>query len=107
MLRVVLDEQDHGRTITVDRSTEIRIALNENPTSGYRWQFDVSGDAMSATGPTYAPAAAGVGAGGTRILTLRAMQAGTVRVHARLQRDWERDAIQTYDMTITVSGAVA
>src|SRR6185369_14573607 len=55
-----LTERDNGAEITVHRTEEIIIALPENPTTGYRWAVEATGDALALTSADYAPAATAV-----------------------------------------------
>lgn len=71
---------------------ELRFDLPENPTTGYRWQLQVTGDTLhERTPPSYAPATTAIGAGGTRTFRFIATQPGTATIRATLARVWEPD----------------
>jgi inhibitor of cysteine peptidase len=101
-----LTEQDNGAEITVRKAEEIIIALPENPTTGYRWSVEASGDALALDSADYAPATTAVGAGGKRTMRFIAQRPGTSTIHAQLRRSWEdpKAAINAYTVTIAVTG---
>ena len=39
---VVADESQNGATVYVNRTADITLKLNENPTTGYRWNLTVT-----------------------------------------------------------------
>ena len=71
---------------------ELVVSLPENPTTGYRWQLDSPGSFLAVEDDAFAlPGRAGIGAAGTRLLTLRVTAAGRASLHLALRRDWEKD----------------
>ena len=95
---------DNGRTVRVRRGLELFLILTENPTTGYRWEISVTGEAVTILDSTFEPGAGSVGGGGARRTRLIALHEGSSTVHARLHRAWEPDAIRAYSLTITVDG---
>ncbi|WP_416974233.1 protease inhibitor I42 family protein [Streptomyces sp. 4F14] len=74
---------------------DLVVELPENPTTGFRWE--VRGiEGLELTGDDYTPAPAPaptglVGAGGTRVLRLRAREAGEGRLELVYRRSWEAE----------------
>jgi inhibitor of cysteine peptidase len=101
-----LTEHDNGAEITVQRAEEIIIALPENPTTGYRWAVETSGNALAFTSADFAPATTAIGAGGKRTMRFIAQRPGTSTIHAQLRRAWDdpKAAINAYTVTIAVTG---
>ena len=106
MSNITLTEADNGRTIDVPQGAEVLIRLEENPTTGYRWAFDLDDDAVlapQASDLASAPGAA-VGGGGSRTFTFTAGQPGTAHLQFKLWREWEGDSsiVERYGVTIAV-----
>ncbi|MDX3380506.1 protease inhibitor I42 family protein [Streptomyces niveiscabiei] len=85
------------------------VELPENPSTGYRWE--ITGiDGLDVTGDDHTPAPTGpagaelVGAGGTRVLRLRAEQAGEGRLELVYRRSWEAEGENEgeYALRVTV-----
>lgn len=106
LMSLTLREADYGTTATVRPGEAIALELAENPTTGYRWHVEVTGDALAQTSATYTPAAAGIGAGGQRATTFTAVRPGTSVIRASLRRPWESSdkALQDYEVRVNVKG---
>ena len=105
MATITLTQADSGTSIDVSPGDTIAISLAENPTTGYRWAIDdLDAQVVTLVSSSYATAGGGIGAGGTRTITLRAAQAGTAHPRLKLWREWEGDTsiIERFDMTIHV-----
>jgi inhibitor of cysteine peptidase len=104
---VLLSEVDHGTSVCVRISEEVVLELQENPTTGYRWTIETSGEALRQLAPTYAPAPnAEIGGGGKRTVRFIAVRAGTSEIRAVLRRSWEQQdgSLSTYAVKIKVEG---
>ena len=85
------DQGDNGGTYTVSLGTVFRLALPENPTTGYTWNLSVS-PGLSVLNASYVPSDTTgklVGSGGTRIWFLNATLPGTQTVSGTYGRPWE------------------
>jgi inhibitor of cysteine peptidase len=88
-----LDQQSaDGRTVDVGRDETIALHLDENPTTGYRWQVTADPPIEFRSDEFLPSAGAGVGAGGRRVVTFRTGAAGEFRVRAKLWREWQGDS---------------
>ncbi len=93
--------------ITYNRSkTIVTISLDENPSTGYRWEYTVSAEGIvQLTADEYssdAPAGV-VGAGGIRALSFAGLKEGTVTLTLSYLRPWEGDPIRTVVLELRVT----
>ena len=106
MPAVTLTEMDNGKVVDVPQGNMISIQLPENPTTGFRWAVDKQNDqVVTIEHDDYtASTGAGVGGGGTRTFTLKAVRPGTAQFQLKLWREWEGAASITkrFDVTIRV-----
>jgi inhibitor of cysteine peptidase len=66
----------------------ITLTLDENPTTGFRWQIE-AGSGLEVTSSEYLPTAGGAaGCGGFRTIKLLGRAPGVHRVRAQLLRAW-------------------
>lgn len=92
MREYVLHGSGEKQAVTLAAGEEIAIVLSENPTTGYRWELELTGSAVSLAGSEYEPAGDAIGGGGERRFALTAHSAGVTTVRARLRRSWATDA---------------
>jgi inhibitor of cysteine peptidase len=103
MSTVTLTLADSGKTVEVPRGGEVLLRLDENPTTGYRWAVDkLDTDVVTIQNDEYSTSGGGAGAGGTRVLTLRATRAGTTSIQLKLWREWEGDSSITQRFAATI-----
>lgn len=88
-----LDAQSaDGRTFDVGRDETVALHLDENPTTGYRWQVTAD-PAIELRSDEFVPlAGSGIGAGGRRVFTFHVRAAGEFRVRAKLWREWQGES---------------
>ncbi len=87
----LFDLTSNGETRTVVQDSLILIKLEENPTTGYRWEYSVN-DSLMVLGDTYESSVQTgklVGGGGTRIFELHASEPGTYTFTAVYKRPME------------------
>ncbi|MBN2309978.1 MAG: protease inhibitor I42 family protein [Candidatus Hydrogenedentes bacterium] len=105
----VIDEDAlaSGSELTVTAGEVFQLALRENATTGYRWEFGAPYDEailklLDDTVET--PDSPGrVGVGGTRRWRFEALAAGTTTVRLRYVRPWEQDAEPARQAALTVT----
>lgn len=89
MADIKIEPKDFGKPVGLHIGDTIIIELQENPTTGFRWQISagshlvISGDQL-VPGKDVAP-----GGGGTRILKLGAVATGNGVIRLQLRREWE------------------
>lgn len=100
-----LSRSDDNSSVELAVGETFDVALEENPTTGYRWSVETSPpDALVLDGDEFSAAGAGIGAGGQRRFRFRAARAGTFTLSCRNARPWEPAA--TSMDTFRVTGAI-
>jgi predicted secreted protein len=83
---------------------QVVIHLHETPTTGYQWVVVEPHDGLDVDGSTFEPpTSAAPGAGGRRVVTVHATQAGTHRLRLEQRRSWEAAATDTCEVVVTAS----
>jgi inhibitor of cysteine peptidase len=102
-----LRESDNGTSVRVPLSEEVVLELEENPTTGYRWMIETTGDAVSEIESNYVPSSGtAIGGGGRRSVRFIAARPGTTEIRAALRRSWEppERSLKQFAVTIHVEG---
>jgi inhibitor of cysteine peptidase len=95
-MTVALTEADAGKSIEVGEGEEIVVVLEENPTTGYRWQVDRTNGILELEGDSYTPdPEMRFGSGGKRELRFRRTGPGTGRLELKLWQEWEGESSVT------------
>ncbi|WP_167942519.1 protease inhibitor I42 family protein [Desulfobaculum xiamenense] len=106
MRKHVLRQSDDGKTVNIALGDELLLHLAENPTTGYGWEFS---SPLEATGVSLLydtfepPTSRNDGAGGLRILTLRAQKKGQTILKLAYRRPWEREEDTPMRITFTLN----
>jgi inhibitor of cysteine peptidase len=100
-------EGDRGKTVSLAVGTRFSVALQENPTTGYKWsapEFDGRSLALEADDYTLAKGAA-IGGGGTRKFGFVVKSTGRTTIRLAYRRPWEKDAAPeaAFELTVVVS----
>jgi inhibitor of cysteine peptidase len=101
---VNLTENATGTTITIHVGDEIQINLQENPSTGYQWNYSVP-DAFSVTEDKYiAMEGSGlVGQSGTHVWLLKAEKKGKYELNWIYKRSWESTASdRPFNVTVKI-----
>jgi inhibitor of cysteine peptidase len=93
-------------SVEVDVGDEIVIQLPENATTGYLWSVREMGDGLDLVEDTTIPATArqGVGAGGVRVIRVRAVAPTRGDLVLQLRRAWEDRPIEERRVTVIARG---
>jgi inhibitor of cysteine peptidase len=104
-----LTEADNGKTVNLNVGEMLVVRLASNPSTGYSWEtkglntqiLEQVGDAVFES-PDTPPDL--VGAGGTLVLTFKALEPGTTTLTLVYHRSWETDVapLQTFSVTVAV-----
>lgn len=90
LAKVNLSQAD--KTITLKPGEGVVLQLKENPTTGFRWEFEQRNDEiMQLIGTDYVPHVTGLGAGGERIFRFKDSKRGNAHVVLKLWRPWQGD----------------
>lgn len=100
----LFDQTNNGETYDVPLDAEIRLRLPENPTTGFTWQLSVT-PGLVIENESYQPDDPDsrlVGAGGTRLWILKAVQPGMQTISGIYARPWESAAGNQTSFTLNL-----
>lgn len=83
------NQTDTNKAITVKPGETIKVLLDENPTTGYSWVFNVTSGLAIATDKYQEPDSGLMGAGGVHEWQIKATGTGSQQVSAIYKRPWE------------------
>jgi inhibitor of cysteine peptidase len=98
---------DNGTAIELQPGDELIVRLDENPTTGYRWEIDRLDGPLEPIADSYEMSAPGtIGGGGSHEFRFRAASPGTAHLTLKHLRSWEGDAsiTQRFSVSISVAG---
>lgn len=107
---ITLGAADDGRRVELSRGQGLEIALESNPTTGYRWEVaGLEGGVLRQVGEAEFQAVDSgttllVGAGGTETLRFQAERAGTTTLTLVYHRPWERgvEPLEAFEIQVVV-----
>ena len=83
-------ESSDGKTIDLKTGQQFTIALEESPTTGYRWHFVGNGEpVVSLTSDSFQASSPQLGSPGTHEWLLQAKSPGQVTIEMKLAREWD------------------
>ncbi|MFC2025322.1 protease inhibitor I42 family protein [Chloroflexota bacterium] len=88
---------DEGETISIGANQEFIIALDSNPTTGYKWEVSYDEGMLSLVEEKYSPDAKAkglVGAGGTQYFQFKALKTGKTEITLVYKRSWEQEILE-------------
>lgn len=106
-MTITADKSYDGRTINLRVGDGVKLTLDENPTTGYKWEFLSRPEpgCVIVTDAYVANTSVGLmGAGGVHNWEFRAVDKGTATVRLGYRRPWEKDTapVQTFALTLVV-----
>ena len=106
MTEIGLDQTDAGRSRAAAPGDTVVVALDETPTSGYRWVVDAFEPAVLAVaGDEFTPSSSALGGGGAHRFRFDVVGAGSSRLRLILHRPWDPGSIvDTFETTVDVTG---
>lgn len=92
---LTVTERDDGKTLSVARGTKVTVALPENPSTGYSWEFFFfphNQTALADAAEKYVDPDTDllVGVPGTKEFSFTAVRAGKVTVTGYYYQPWEK-----------------
>jgi inhibitor of cysteine peptidase len=104
MSEVTVNEGQDGSSVEARPGDRVIVVLEENPTSGYRWDFDrLDRQLLELQGSDFVPADdSRLGGGGTRRVTLLVISTGSSHLALKLWRDWEGEGSVTRRFVVTI-----
>lgn len=106
--QLIITEADNGKTINVKQGQTFSLKLNENPSTGYSWQLELSSGLKLLSDKYYSSQSSGtngrifVGAGGYHLWVIQAKNKGSQQVEATYERPWEQAGIKTFKLNVVV-----
>jgi inhibitor of cysteine peptidase len=94
-----------GGVIKASVNVPLAIDLEENPTTGYRWDFEADPGLEIVSSSYSLNEGGGVGGGGARRFVMRADGPGTFAVRGKLWRSWTGDSSILKRCEITVQAS--
>jgi predicted secreted protein len=103
-----IEVTESGSSVRISVGDEIVVRVPEIPTSGYAWGVQTVDPALRLVESSFIPPAGNgseptPGAGGVRVIRLRAAAAGEVGAELTLKRPWESTPVETFTVRATVS----
>jgi inhibitor of cysteine peptidase len=95
MTEIRLTINDNDKTVEAQMGDSIVIELPENPTTGYRWTFDVkegAGMAYLADSRYAVATGSGIGGGGMRTFIIKIQSSGIATIDMKLRQQWEPES---------------
>lgn len=103
---VKLDDDNNNQTVEIQVGQKADLVLDENPTTGYRWEIVTMDKAVlkQAEEPEFKPDSEAIGAGGKKTFHFRAVASGRTNLKLIYHRSWETSVppIKTFEVTIIV-----
>jgi inhibitor of cysteine peptidase len=98
-----IEVRDQGAHVTASPGDRIVIRVPENATTGYQWEVDEVAEPLELeSSELIPPQEAAPGAGGERRVVVRARESGQAKVALKLQRAWEAQPADQFEIDVTV-----
>jgi len=110
----VVTEADNGKTINLENGETFYLRLPENPSTGYRWELNLTQGLNVSLGPDNIPGEYYppeqpegieqplVGAGGVRLWEIKAVAEGSQQVTGVYKRPWENETTEGETFTLYI-----
>lgn len=100
---LIIDETWNNREAEVSVGDSLKLALSENPTTGYRWRLCSNVEpALRILDDSFETASEAPGSSGVRRWTLEAERPATLHLRLELKRSWEPRPIRTFAVMVVV-----
>jgi inhibitor of cysteine peptidase len=87
-----VDRSYNGREVTLAMGDVMEITLEENPSTGYRWDLKVKPEPACSQVKNWFKATGGPpGSGGTHHWQFQAVRPGAAEINLEYRRPWEKD----------------
>jgi inhibitor of cysteine peptidase len=101
---IFVSEKDNRRNIEVPVGEALDISLEENPTTGFKWEIHAQPqDILKLAADDFELGmASGVGGGGVRRFRFEAIKHGQGTIYLRYCRSWEKAEKFTKEFTLNI-----
>lgn len=100
-----VNDSADGREIELSEGDELRISLDENPTTGFAWAVESLGEPACDVVDDHfeSGSASAVGSGGVHRWRLKAKEKGEGKIALGYRRSWEsKPPLKTFKLTVRV-----
>ena len=102
---IAVDDSANGREIVMHRGDVLAINLNENATTGFRWEIHSKPEGLRESvspqeGSEATPRLPGQGT--TRHFRFQALHKGAGEIHLQYRRSWEHDKVPARSFKLKV-----
>jgi predicted secreted protein len=100
-----IEIRENGANVAVSQGDRVVIRIPENPTTGFRWAPGHIADSLELESNEFTPPEQlRPGAGGERVIALRATRPGTHQAEFLLARPWEdKEPAERWRVAVTVT----
>ena len=99
-------ENDYSNEIILPMDATLRVALRENPSTGYRWQVeDISRNCLRMISKKFgANHAHAIGSAGIAVFYFKPIKPGRCTLYLKLWRSWEGDTsiVKRFQKTVSI-----
>ncbi len=104
MGHITITNTDSNKTIDCMVGQDVRIALTENPTTGYKWTYEVEGGEVILVSDNYnLPQDAAIGGEGTRAFLFKISSKGLLQINFKLCRAWEKNTTGIKNFSVNLN----
>lgn len=100
-----ISEKDNNKSYALKRGDLIKLSLEENPTTGYKWQIvNIDKNILTITNDKYQIQSEGIGGGGIRNIEFKALQKGDTKIELKNFKIWEGEgeSINEFEINLKV-----
>jgi predicted secreted protein len=91
------------KSLTSEVGKTFTVSLESNPTTGYSWTAEVDSEFLKVADDTYKSDSNLIGAGGVQTFEFEALKTGQTKITVKYMRPWENEAINKYEITVTIN----
>ncbi len=101
---ISVDESSNGREVVLQTGQALKIALNENASTGFRWMVQTKPDILKESADTAVVPKGPPGQGGVRTFSFEAISPGSGEIDLEYRRSWEKTAqpARTFKLLVRV-----
>jgi inhibitor of cysteine peptidase len=102
---VTVDRKANNTQVVLTIGEDLQVTLPENPTTGFRWQLEASGEPLlQLLDEDFDSSAVAAGSGGNRRWRFKAVHKGATTIEMVYRRIWQKgqSPAETFRLTINV-----
>jgi inhibitor of cysteine peptidase len=101
---ISVDDSSNGRAVVLQTGQALKITLNENASTGFRWILRNEPNILRASGDDAETPKGPPGQGGVRTFSFEAVAPGSGEIDLEYRRSWEKtaQAARTFKLLVRV-----